>query len=205
MKTVNDGAMEIMKLNPRRNRERNVGLSCEWNDQSSPVDNPSSRIQRRRISKATLAAIAILVIGISVVLGDSLTNHAGATDSAPTIIDVRTAVEFAAGHLEGAINIPLDSTDFKEKVDALDRDSQFALHCGTGARADRVADFMIEQGFKGLIASYSLNEARDMFGVDVVGDLDLANSLNPTTNENSRIDNPPMCAITGESLFGVTR
>lgn len=142
-----------------------------------------------------------LTVLISFPLEAAVTNA-----STRTIVDVRTAEEFAAGHLEGAVNIPLNATDFHERIKSLDQYSDFILHCGTGARADRVVDIMAEQGFGGQIGSHSLTEALEIGGASVFGDLALANRLNPTRYEDvESLDGPPMCAITGESLFRVTR
>jgi len=157
-----------------------------------------------RLHIIVAAAFALLVAAFGGLAIEAATTPADAAEAAPTIIDVRTAEEFAAGHLEGAVNIPLNATDFKDQIDALDPDGEFILHCGTGARADRVAEFMQSQGF-GLTGSFSLEEARDLTGANVIGDLDEASALNPTTNEHVGEAGPPTCALTGESLFGVTR
>jgi len=156
-----------------------------------------------RLHVIVAAAFVLLVAAFGGLAVEAATSPAAA-EAAPTIIDVRTAEEFAAGHLEGAVNIPLNATDFKDQIDALDPDGEFILHCGTGARADRVAEFMQSQGF-GLTGSFSLEEARDLTGANVIGDLDQAAALNPTTNEIVGENGPPTCALTGESLFGVTR
>lgn len=164
--------------------------------------NNASRPSRLHVFVASaVMALAAAVGGIAI---GATSSPADAAEYAPTIIDVRTAEEFAAGHLEGAINIPLDAADFKEQIAALDHEDEYILHCGTGARADRVAEFMQSEGF-GLTGSFSLEEAQEATGAGVIGDLDLAATLNPTTNENVGTDGPRVCALTGESLFGVTR
>jgi len=159
-------------------------------------------LDRKQLIGLALAALAAI---FGAVLWFAA-GRAGATAVAagPVVIDVRTAEEFAAGHITGAINIPLDAADFREQVAALNRDGDFIVHCGTGARADRVTDYMAEQGF-GSLASLSLEEALELADATVTGDLEAAALLNPTTNENTRPDGPPRCALTGESLFGVTR
>ncbi|MDR2703428.1 MAG: rhodanese-like domain-containing protein [Cellulomonadaceae bacterium] len=174
-------------------------------DQTAPASSLASNKQQRRLASIALAALAALGLAIAA-LGFPFGNQAGAADFGATIIDVRTAEEFAAGHIEGAVNIPLNSSDFRDQIEALDRGGDFILHCGTGARADRVAEFMVAEGFTGLRGSYSLEEALSLSGASVIGDLTLANTFNPTTNEDVvTADGPPTCALTGESLFGVTR
>ena len=64
------------------------------------------------------------------------------------ILDVRTPEEYAAGHLDGAVNINLFADDFAEQVDAFDRDQPVYLYCGSGHRSGRAARLMEEMGFE---------------------------------------------------------
>ncbi|NNF58179.1 MAG: rhodanese-like domain-containing protein [Rhodothermaceae bacterium] len=64
------------------------------------------------------------------------------------ILDVRTPEEYAAGHLDGAVNINLFADDFAERVDAFDRDRPVYLYCGSGQRSGRAARLMEEMGFE---------------------------------------------------------
>jgi len=166
----------------------------------------ATRFSHRAIRNLAYSMFVVLGVAIGLVGTLNFGNAAGATEDAPLIIDVRTAEEFAAGHIEGAVNIPLDLSpeEFQAEIDALDRGGDFILHCGTGARADRVAAFMADQGFTGLIASYSLEEAVNFLGGNVIGDLTAALNVNPTVNPDAT-DAPRTCAITGDDLFGVTR
>lgn len=51
------------------------------------------------------------------------------------IIDVRTAGEFAGGHLAGAINIPLDEIGGKIEEVVSDRNQPILLYCLSGTRS----------------------------------------------------------------------
>ena len=51
------------------------------------------------------------------------------------IIDVRTPVEFAEGHIIGAVNIPVQQPDFIERVARLDPKSTYAVYCRSGNRS----------------------------------------------------------------------
>ena len=48
-------------------------------------------------------------------------------DEAVTLIDVRPPEEFAAGHLPGAVSVPLDALD--ERIDALPSDREVVAYC----------------------------------------------------------------------------
>ncbi len=53
------------------------------------------------------------------------------------LVDVRTDREWAAGHLEGAVHIPVD--DLGERMSELPRDRALIVYCASGARSARAA------------------------------------------------------------------
>ena len=56
------------------------------------------------------------------------------------ILDVRTAREYAEGHIPGAVNVDVNDTKtFDEKVKALDKGKKYVVHCAKGVRSDRAA------------------------------------------------------------------
>ena len=59
--------------------------------------------------------------------------------------DVREAVEFAEGHLPGAINLPL--SDFLERYGELDKDKSYHIICRSGARSAQACAFLEEEGY----------------------------------------------------------
>ena len=58
-------------------------------------------------------------------------------DKQNQVLDVRTAREFAAGHIRGAINIDINKPDFDAKVAALEKDKTYLVHCAAGVRSTR--------------------------------------------------------------------
>lgn len=63
------------------------------------------------------------------------------------IIDVRTPQEFAAGHIEGAININVKSIDFNEKIENMDKDQPVYIYCQSGNRSRTAAQKLRKAGF----------------------------------------------------------
>jgi rhodanese-related sulfurtransferase len=62
------------------------------------------------------------------------------------ILDVRSVQEFASGHVEGAVNIPLDTIG--SHASGLPRDRLIVTVCGKGGgRSDRAAQELV-RGFK---------------------------------------------------------
>ena len=64
------------------------------------------------------------------------------------IVDVRTASEYAEGHIPGAVNIDVLSSDFSEKITSLDKEHTVALYCRSGRRSKSAATEATKQGFK---------------------------------------------------------
>jgi len=62
------------------------------------------------------------------------------------IIDVRTPGEFTAGHLKGAVNIPLDQISSKMKT--LNKTQTYILCCRSGMRSGNAARIMKSAGFE---------------------------------------------------------
>ncbi len=51
------------------------------------------------------------------------------------VIDVRTPEEFASGHVEGALNIPVEFADFAQRIAELDPAATYAVYCRSGNRS----------------------------------------------------------------------
>lgn len=62
------------------------------------------------------------------------------------LLDVREPEEWAAGHVEGALHIPM--TEIPAGLDRLDRDDDIVVMCKVGARSARVTAWLNQQGFR---------------------------------------------------------
>lgn len=67
------------------------------------------------------------------------------------VIDVRTPAEFAAGHLEDAVNIDWESGSFEEQVAELPRDEAYVVYCASGNRATGAVEAMEQLGFTDVV------------------------------------------------------
>lgn len=71
------------------------------------------------------------------------------------LLDVRTKEEFKAGHVPGAINIPLDTLENAK----LDKKAPLFVYCLSGARSGQACAYLKSQGYQatniGGISSYS--------------------------------------------------
>jgi len=71
--------------------------------------------------------------------------------SGALVVDVRTAEEFAGGHLEGALNIPFDK--IAERVAELgsSKDRAIMLYCRSGRRSGIAQDTLKGLGFTNVL------------------------------------------------------
>lgn len=79
-------------------------------------------------------------------LGQKLLNHMAAD---AYLLDVRTPEEFAEGHIEGSINLPLDEVEAKISTVVPDQTKTIMIYCRSGNRSNTAA-----QQLKGL--NYSI-------------------------------------------------
>ncbi|MBB1381699.1 rhodanese-like domain-containing protein, partial [Shewanella sp. SR41-2] len=68
-------------------------------------------------------------------------------DRGVTLIDVRTAEEFAAGHIEGAINIPFENIVPELAKRNIAKDAEVVLYCRSGNRSGVAQQSLIKQGY----------------------------------------------------------
>jgi len=67
----------------------------------------------------------------------------------PIIIDVRSPKEFATGHLEDAVNIPLDQLPQKlDSIEGLEKSSEVLVYCQSGMRSVVACSMLSQLGFK---------------------------------------------------------
>jgi NADPH-dependent 2,4-dienoyl-CoA reductase/sulfur reductase-like enzyme/rhodanese-related sulfurtransferase len=63
---------------------------------------------------------------------EELADDAETSDQRPLLLDVRSEVEFASGHIDGAKNIPLD--ELRSRLAELPRDRPIVTYCQVGQR-----------------------------------------------------------------------
>lgn len=67
--------------------------------------------------------------------------------STASIIDVRTAEEFAKGHLPSALNIDWNGSDFINQIAKLDKTKPVFVYCLSGGRSASATNKMLSEGF----------------------------------------------------------
>ena len=65
------------------------------------------------------------------------------------LVDVRTADEYNAGHIDGARNIDVLTDDFNAiATTSLPKDKEIAVYCRSGKRSMKAANILAKDGFK---------------------------------------------------------
>lgn len=72
-------------------------------------------------------------------------QNAGSQDF--VLLDIRTPEEYSAGKIEGAINIDFYDADFREQLDALDKDVHYVVYCNSGNRSGQSLPVFEDLGF----------------------------------------------------------
>ena len=73
------------------------------------------------------------------------------TQPGTTVLDVRTPVEFLAGHLPQARNLNVNSDGFAQQIAQLDTSKTYVVYCHSGKRSGKAIGLMRQQGFHRLV------------------------------------------------------
>ena len=76
-----------------------------------------------------------------------------------TVVDVRTAEEYAGGHIPGAVLVPLDSITEGEMPQALpDQDATLLIYCRSGRRSSIAANTLAAAGYTAVYDFGGIND-----------------------------------------------
>lgn len=68
------------------------------------------------------------------------------------IVDVREPSEYAAGHAEGAINVPpAEIMDGAKQLADLPKDTELVLYCNTGSRSNVCMNILQSMGYTNVV------------------------------------------------------
>jgi rhodanese-related sulfurtransferase len=106
---------------------------------------------------ALVVALLGLVLGTALLTGcssggsvtavDATTFLTTATQPGVVVVDVRTPAEYAAGHVDGAINLDVESPTFDARLAELDKGATYAVYCHSGRRSGIATGKMGDAGF----------------------------------------------------------
>jgi len=97
-----------------------------------------------------VALAAVLAAGgayfVSMRKGDTPATEAQRlVQSGGLLVDVRSREEYAAGHVPGAINLPVQ--ELPQRMSELPKDRPLVLYCRSGHRSGRAAEMLKQAGY----------------------------------------------------------
>lgn len=117
----------------------------------------------RRIT-ATLALALAVTLGAT---GCAPASEPIAVSSDTVILDVRTPEEHASGHLEGSVNIDVQSPDFDALIAQLPTDGEYLVYCRSGNRSAAAVARLESLGFGSVIDAGGLDAAASATGLAI--------------------------------------
>lgn len=119
-----------------------LGSAACSSDDDGPTDAAPSRPAAQKAAGETASAVRNLAPAA----------FASAIQQQGTVIlDVRTPEEFAEGHIDKAINIDFQGSDFAQQIGKLDKATSYALYCRSDRRSSLAAEQMHLTGFTTLV------------------------------------------------------
>lgn len=86
------------------------------------------------------------------------------------ILDIRTPDEFNESKIAGAVNIDFYETDFRDKLEALDKGGNYKVYCNSGNRSADAMIIMEDLGFTNVTELLGGIQAWVGAGFDVVSE-----------------------------------
>ena len=122
----------------------------------------------------SLCVVGILVLGTAA-CSSSDSNHSSDTTvidvqlvPAGKVIDVRTAEEFAEGHVKGARNLDIRNGDFEKALASLDKEASYSVYCRSGNRSATAVELMRNAGFTNVVDLGAVEEAAQALALPIV-------------------------------------
>ena len=124
----------------------------------------------------------VMAIGLVSVLGLSACSSSESGSSSETsiaqitlvpagnVIDVRTAAEFAEGHVQGARNLDIQNGDFEKALATLDKDASYNVYCRSGNRSAVAVEMMRNAGFTNVVDLGASEDAAKALALPIVTD-----------------------------------
>lgn len=108
------------------------------------------RLAVATLALATLFCTAAIAADAPRIQPDELVKRIEKQDASIVVVDVRSAEEFAAGHVPGAINLPHTHMPARLSTLAAHANKDIVLYCESGVRTQQAVARMQENGFKRL-------------------------------------------------------
>ena len=124
----------------------------------------------KKLSRIAALPLGLAALALGLAACSAAPAAAGSTEvSADAIIlDVRTADEYAGGHLDGAQLLDFNGGDVAAAIPSLDPNAEYLVYCRSGNRSGQAIALMEQAGFSNLTNLGSLEQAASTTGIQIV-------------------------------------
>jgi adenylyltransferase/sulfurtransferase len=146
-------ALEAIKIASKSSQLSHM-TGTLWTMNAADLELSSHKLQKNKNCSLCSKLSSDIILSSSVTKSEPDTKLAMSVLEAKkrkdiTFIDVRDISEWNAGHIEGALHIPLNTIDTAEKI-GLDKSSFYITYCKTGPRSQKALRALTELGFKNI-------------------------------------------------------
>lgn len=120
----------------------------------------------RRMILAGLSAVAVALTFSACTTGPAASSIEISADT--VVLDVRTADEYAGGHLKDAQLLDFNAGEVAAAIPTLDPEAEYVVYCRSGNRAGQAIKLMEQAGFTNVTNLGSLEQAAAATGIEVV-------------------------------------
>ncbi len=135
---------------------------------STPAGAPATRPLRPvRPARGIRAALVAAAGAAALALAGCASTEPIELGADTVVVDVRTPAEYAAGHLDGAVNLDLTSGQLAAEIPTLDAEGDYVVYCQSGNRSAQATALMEDAGLDVTDAG-SMQQAADATGLPIV-------------------------------------
>lgn len=139
-----------MKLQPRWNWNRLPGIGALLLATTltlAACGAPSAPVAAPVVESAAPAAVA-MADRPQLLSPQEYDAQFARTGAGHLLVDVRTAEEFASGHIAGAVNIPVQ--ELGSRLAEIGKDRPVVVYCRSGSRSAQAASILDDAGYSGV-------------------------------------------------------
>ena len=114
-------------------------------------------------------------------------------DPGVTLLDIRIALEYENGHIEGFINIPLE--ELRDRITELDKTKKICVTCQFGLRGYIAARILTQNGFDAYNLSGGYSLYNSIYGKKAVPDFDVEPAGNQTGEDSGKTIKIDACGL----------
>lgn len=124
----------------------------------------------KKLSRIAALPLGLAALALGLAACSAAPATAGSTEvgADAIILDVRTADEYAGGHLDGAQLLDFNGGDVAAAIPSLDPDAEYLVYCRSGNRSGQAIALMEQAGFSNLTNLGSLEQAASTTGIQIV-------------------------------------